>query len=80
MALLVASVVLLVRLIGIFAVTWMAGGGKRLACLATINLSQVSEFALVICCPFWDVNRSIENNEPEEKSQCSRHKNKKCSM
>lgn len=27
----------------------MAGGGKRLACLATINLSQISEFALVIC-------------------------------
>jgi Trk K+ transport system NAD-binding subunit len=28
---------------------WLAGGGKGLACIATINLSQISEFALVIC-------------------------------
>jgi Kef-type K+ transport system membrane component KefB len=49
MALLICMVVLLVRWIGIFCVVSTAGGAKRLACLATINLSQISEFALVIC-------------------------------
>mmetsp|Transcript_20797 Transcript_20797/g.44416 ORF Transcript_20797/g.44416 Transcript_20797/m.44416 type:complete len:772 (+) Transcript_20797:74-2389(+) len=47
--LLVAIVVLIVRWIGIFGVVFGIGGGKRLAALSTINLSQVSEFALVIC-------------------------------
>merc|ERR1719478_2112121 len=49
MALLIAIVVMAVRWIGIFSVVYMAGGAKRLACVATINLSQISEFALVIC-------------------------------
>jgi len=49
MAFLVSIVVLLFRWVGIFSVAWMAGGAKRMACVATINLSQISEFALVIC-------------------------------
>merc|ERR1712054_106210 len=49
MALLIAFTVLSCRWVGICGVAWAAGGGKRLACLATINLSQISEFALVIC-------------------------------
>jgi len=48
-ALIVAAVVLAVRWIGIFLVVYLVGGGKRLAGLATINLSEISEFALVIC-------------------------------
>merc|ERR1719282_386745 len=48
-AALVALVVLLVRWIGIFSVVNMLGGGKGLSSVATINLSQISEFALVIC-------------------------------
>eukprot|EP00928_Gymnodinium_smaydae_P018036 TRINITY_DN16870_c0_g3_i1.p1 TRINITY_DN16870_c0_g3~~TRINITY_DN16870_c0_g3_i1.p1 ORF type:complete len:820 (-),score=154.88 TRINITY_DN16870_c0_g3_i1:36-2126(-) len=44
-----AIVVLAVRWIGIFAVVYFAGGDKRLATISTINLSQISEFALVIC-------------------------------
>eukprot|EP00443_Scrippsiella_acuminata_P063311 CAMPEP_0115551728 /NCGR_PEP_ID=MMETSP0271-20121206/95877_1 /TAXON_ID=71861 /ORGANISM="Scrippsiella trochoidea, Strain CCMP3099" /LENGTH=783 /DNA_ID=CAMNT_0002985331 /DNA_START=49 /DNA_END=2400 /DNA_ORIENTATION=- len=48
-AVLVALVVLLVRWIGIFAVVNALGGDKRLASVSTINLSQISEFALVIC-------------------------------
>merc|ERR1712154_374251 len=49
MAMLVGSVVLLVRWIGIFSMVSLLGGGKRLATVSTINLSQISEFALVIC-------------------------------
>jgi len=48
-AALVAIVVLSVRWIGIFFMVYILGGGKRLAAVATINLSQISEFALVIC-------------------------------
>jgi len=48
-AMLVAAVVLLVRWMGIFTIVSLLGGGKRLATVATINLSQISEFALVIC-------------------------------
>jgi len=48
-ALLVALVVLGVRWLGIFVVVYVLGGGTRLAAVSTINLSQVSEFALVIC-------------------------------
>jgi len=48
-ALFICVSVLLIRWVGIFLIVWLAGGGTRLACLATINLSQISEFALVIC-------------------------------
>jgi len=47
--LLVGVVVLVVRWVGIFLVVLGLGGGQRLAALSTINLSQISEFALVIC-------------------------------
>jgi Kef-type K+ transport system membrane component KefB len=53
LALLVAAVVYVVRWIGIFSIVALlslgAKGGFRLAAVATINLSQISEFALVIC-------------------------------
>jgi len=48
-ALTVVAVVLVVRWIGIFLVIRLVGGAKRLAGLATINLSQISELSLVIC-------------------------------
>mmetsp|Transcript_20314 Transcript_20314/g.32798 ORF Transcript_20314/g.32798 Transcript_20314/m.32798 type:complete len:779 (+) Transcript_20314:1-2337(+) len=48
-AFLIAIVVLLVRWIGIFSLVLTLGGGRRLAAVATINLSEISEFALVIC-------------------------------
>jgi len=48
-AALVAVVVLLVRWIGIFSLVMLSGGGNRLAVIATLNLSEISEFALVIC-------------------------------
>jgi len=48
-ALLVGLVVLAVRWVGIFGVVCVLGGGNRLATVSTINLSQVSEFSLVIC-------------------------------
>jgi Kef-type K+ transport system membrane component KefB len=48
-AFLIAAVVLAVRWIGIFTLVLTLGGGRRLAAVATINLSEVSEFALVIC-------------------------------
>lgn len=47
--LLVAAIVAVVRWLGIFLVVWCLGGGGYLATMATVNLSQVSEFALVIC-------------------------------
>jgi len=46
---LVAIVVLAFRWLGIFLVVLGLGGGSRLGALSTINLSQISEFALVIC-------------------------------
>jgi Trk K+ transport system NAD-binding subunit len=49
MGALVAVIVMAIRWIGIFFVVMMLGGGPRLAAIATINLSQISEFALVIC-------------------------------
>jgi len=48
-ALLIAVLVLLIRWLGIFSLVFVLGGGSRLAAVATINLSEVSEFALVIC-------------------------------
>jgi Kef-type K+ transport system membrane component KefB/Trk K+ transport system NAD-binding subunit len=58
--LLVAVVVLMFRWLGIFSVVALAGGGTKLAALATINLSQISEFALVIC----SLGISFEHVEP----------------
>ncbi|CAK0850072.1 unnamed protein product [Prorocentrum cordatum] len=46
---LIAAVVLVCRWIGIFSVVRLLGGRGSLAGVATINLSQISEFALVIC-------------------------------
>jgi len=48
-AILIALVVMLLRWVGIFALVYMLGGTARLGILATLNLSQISEFALVIC-------------------------------
>ncbi|CAK9044810.1 Glutathione-regulated potassium-efflux system protein KefC (K(+)/H(+) antiporter) [Durusdinium trenchii] len=48
-ALLVALIVLIFRWLGIFSLVYMLGGTPRLGILATLNLSQISEFALVIC-------------------------------
>ncbi|CAJ1347786.1 unnamed protein product, partial [Effrenium voratum] len=48
-ALLIATLVLLFRWLGIFTLVYMLGGTPRLGILATLNLSQISEFALVIC-------------------------------
>lgn len=48
-ALLIAICVLLFRWLGIFCLVYILGGSARLGILATINLSQISEFALVIC-------------------------------
>jgi hypothetical protein len=45
----VTSVVLLTRWVGIFFVAIIQGAGPRLAILATLNLSQCSEFGLVVC-------------------------------
>lgn len=47
-ALSIVGVALLVRLVGIFGVLQALASGHRTALLATINLSQVSEFSLVI--------------------------------
>jgi len=49
MGLFVALVVLTFRWLGIFTMVVLLGGGPKLGALATINLSQISEFALVIC-------------------------------
>jgi len=48
-ALLISVFVLLFRWLGIFSLVYMLGGSARLGILATLNLSQISEFALVIC-------------------------------
>eukprot|EP00931_Biecheleriopsis_adriatica_P049456 TRINITY_DN28610_c0_g1_i1.p1 TRINITY_DN28610_c0_g1~~TRINITY_DN28610_c0_g1_i1.p1 ORF type:complete len:904 (+),score=166.38 TRINITY_DN28610_c0_g1_i1:139-2850(+) len=45
----IALLVLLFRWLGICLLVFVLGGGPRLGALATINLSQISEFALVIC-------------------------------
>jgi len=49
MAVLVVVIILLSRMVSIFLIAVAVGGGKRLASLATINLSQLSEFGLIIC-------------------------------
>lgn len=48
-ALFMCIVVLSVRWLGIFGVAYMMGGGSRLSILATVNLSESSEFGLVLC-------------------------------
>mmetsp|Transcript_19163 Transcript_19163/g.43405 ORF Transcript_19163/g.43405 Transcript_19163/m.43405 type:complete len:519 (+) Transcript_19163:161-1717(+) len=48
-ALVVALLVLILRWVGIFSLVYCLGGTARLGILATLNLSQISEFALVIC-------------------------------
>eukprot|EP00435_Cladocopium_sp_Y103_P014008 s638_g3.t1 len=48
-ALLISVFVLIFRWLGIFSLVYMLGGSARLGILATLNLSQISEFALVIC-------------------------------
>jgi len=45
----VAGMVVVVRWAGVFGPIYFLGGGGRAASIATLNLSQVSEFALVIC-------------------------------
>jgi Kef-type K+ transport system membrane component KefB len=47
-ALAIAGVALAVRVFGVFGVLYAMGAGHRASLLATINLSQVSEFSLVI--------------------------------
>jgi Kef-type K+ transport system membrane component KefB len=47
-ALAIAAVALLARAVGIFGVLYAAQAGHRTSLLAAINLSQVSEFSLVI--------------------------------
>lgn len=47
--LLCSLIVILFRPLGIWVVVMLLGGGGRLATISTINLSQMSEFALVIC-------------------------------
>eukprot|EP00932_Pfiesteria_piscicida_P003253 SRR837773.13166.p1 GENE.SRR837773.13166~~SRR837773.13166.p1 ORF type:complete len:323 (+),score=95.23 SRR837773.13166:88-969(+) len=49
MGAMVAVVVLIFRWLGIFFMVLILGGGAELGAMATLNLSQVSEFALVIC-------------------------------
>jgi len=48
-ALLLAFIALAIRWVGMFAVIRIFGGNDRLAVVSTINLSQTSEFGLVIC-------------------------------
>merc|ERR1719401_2482149 len=45
----IAIVVMAIRWLGIFLLVVLLGGGTKLGAMATINLSQISEFALVIC-------------------------------
>lgn len=49
MAVLIAAVVLVFRWLGIYCTVRVLRGPAMLATLATLNLSQISEFALVIC-------------------------------
>jgi len=46
---LIALVLVLARWVGVFLPAWALGGDARPAGVATINLSQLGEFALVIC-------------------------------
>jgi len=48
-ALIICAVVLTIRWVGIFLWVEVLGGGNRLAILATVNLSEISEFGLVLC-------------------------------
>merc|ERR1719359_2437595 len=48
MALLASTMVILVRWVGAFSVLYFMGAGARSSTLATINISQVGEFSLVI--------------------------------
>jgi len=48
-AVLVSIIIILTRWLTIFMIVVAVGGGGRLGALASINLSQLSEFALVIC-------------------------------
>lgn len=48
-AVVLAALACLSRWLGIWLVVWLLGGGSRRATVASLNLSQVSEFALVIC-------------------------------
>lgn len=48
-ALLVVGLVTVIRWVGIFVLILAVGGEPRLGALATINLSQIGEFAIVIC-------------------------------
>ena len=48
LALLIAGVVILLRIFGVFAVLYTLRGGHRTSLLASFNLSQISEFSLVI--------------------------------
>ncbi|MDZ4164915.1 MAG: cation:proton antiporter [Smithellaceae bacterium] len=47
-AVIIVLVVILTRILGIFAILYSLGAGQRASILATINLSQMSEFSLVI--------------------------------
>ncbi len=47
-AVMIVLVVILTRILGIFAILYPLGAGQRASILATINLSQMSEFSLVI--------------------------------
>jgi Kef-type K+ transport system membrane component KefB len=48
-AMLMAVIVVAIRPVGIFLIARLMGADAQLASLATLNLSQISEFALVIC-------------------------------
>lgn len=48
-AILMAFIVVIIRPVGIFVIARIMGADAQLASLATLNLSQISEFALVIC-------------------------------
>jgi len=48
-AMLLAFIVVAIRPVGIFLIARLMGADTQLASLATLNLSQISEFALVIC-------------------------------
>jgi len=48
-AVLMAIIVVVIRPFGIYLISRIMGADAQLASLATLNLSQISEFALVIC-------------------------------
>ena len=47
-ALMVVGIVFLLRALGVFGLLYLVGSGLRVSNLATINLSQMSEFSLVV--------------------------------